>query len=333
MNLLEQQASNRRKTWLVMAVFVGFLLLLGFGVDLFLIGYEGPPVPIASFLALGAGGASVIGSYLAGDRAVLLSTGAVPLERAQSEAADDQDRFRLTQFANVVEEMAIAAGLPVPKTFVIPDPDPNAFATGRDPAHASIAVTRGLLDQLNRDELQAVVAHEMAHVRNYDIRLMTIVAALVGGIVLLADFTRRGLRFGLYRRAGAGRGRGNRRSGGAGALAALLFVIWLLAIVLAPILGRMLALAVSRRREYLADATAAELTRNPGALADALAKIDAAVGPTRAIKQGTAHLCIGDPLERPLDNREGWWADLFATHPPMAKRIAALRAMAFQPAR
>ena len=321
MNLYEQQASNRRRTWVVMSVFVAFLFLLGYGFDLF---YLGVRVPIAAFVALVVGAASSAAGFYSGDRAVLASAGAVPVETLESAAPSDADRLKLKQLDNVVDEMAIASGLPKPKAYVVPDPDPNAFATGRDPAHASIAVTRGLLDALNREELQAVVAHEMSHVRNYDSRLMTVVAALVGAIVLLADWAARGMQFG-------GRGRRlsrNDKSGG-GILGVVLLVVWLAAILLAPLIGQLLAMMVSRRREYLADASAAELTRNPLALAGALQRIEFAAEPTRSIKRGTAHLCIADPLGRKAGLREGLVADLFASHPPMVKRIAALRAMSY----
>ena len=324
MNLLEQQTSNRRRTWLVMAVFVGFLLLLGLGFDRFFLGVAGP-VPVGSLLALGVGSLSALTMYFAGDRAVLRSTGAVSVDRLLEDSPPEQQRLSLTQLRNVVDEMAIAAGLPRPAVYIVPDSDPNAFATGRDPAHASLAVTQGLLDTLSRDELQGVVAHEMSHVRNLDIRLMTIVAALAGGIALLSDWALRGMRFGA---GGASRRRSDGKRGG-GAASAAFFVTWLLAILLAPIVGQMLAMMVSRRREYLADATGAELTRNPLALADALETIEAAVEPTPAIKRGSAHLCIADPLGRASGFREGFWSDLFASHPPMARRIAALREMAF----
>jgi heat shock protein HtpX len=259
-----------------------------------------------------------------GDRSVLGSASAKPVETCLAEAASEADRLRYRQYQNVVEEMAIAAGLPAPAAYVIPDDDPNAFATGRDPAHASIAVTEGLLKSLSREELQGVVAHEIGHVRNLDIRLMTVVAALVGAIVLLADWAARGMRFG-----GGGRSKKNGKGGG---LAVVFLVLWVVAIILAPFIGRLLALAVSRKREYLADATGAELTRQPLGLASALEKIELASAPTPSVKRGTAHLCIADPLGRRLDDREGAWANLWATHPPMAKRIAALKAMAFQPA-
>jgi heat shock protein HtpX len=325
MNLLEQQASNRRRTLLIMAAFVLFLGFIGFGFDLFLLGIDRSSVPLGLVAALSIGSLSAVSSYYGGDKAVLASARAQELTALQAAPASDEERFRYRQLENVVDEMAIASGLPRPAVYVVPDPDPNAFATGRDPQHASIAVTRGLLYNLDRDELQAVVAHEMSHIRNYDIRLMTIVAALVGAVVLLADWARRGMRYGGARRGGARRG----RKGGGGA-AAVFVVVWLVAIVLAPLVARVMAMAVSRQREFLADASAAELTRNPMALANALEKIDSAAEPTRAMKEGSAHLCIADPLVRKMGLREGFFADLFASHPPMEKRIAALRRMAYQ---
>ncbi len=320
MNLLEQQASNRRRTWVVMAVFVAFLFFLGYGFDLF---YLGTDVPVAGFVAFLIGLGAALASYYNGDRAVLASTGAVSTDQMLASAADDDERVKITQLNNVVDEMAIASGLPRPATYVIPDHDPNAFATGRDPAHASIAVTRGLLDALNREELQGVVAHEMSHVRNYDIRLMTLVAALVGAIALLSDWALRGMRWG----GGGSRRSGSRDKGGGAAIVFLVF--WLIGLILAPIIGQALAMMVSCRREYLADASGAELTRNPLALASALEKIESAADPTQSIKQGSASLCIADPLGRKAGLREGFAADLFASHPPMVKRIAALREMGY----
>ena len=306
-----------------MVVFVAFLGFLGYGFDRFYLGGGAMPFPIGSVFALGLGTVSALSSYYAGDRAVLLSTGAVAIDTAMT-AAGDADKLKLRQLDNVVDEMSIAAGLPRPKVYVIPDPDPNAFATGRNQDHASIAVTRGLLDTVNREELQAVVAHELSHVRNLDIRLMTVIAAMVGAAVLIADWTGRGLRMGV----GGSRGRKNGK--GSGGLAIILFAIWIVAIILAPLIGQALAMMVSRRREYLADASAAELTRNPLALARALAKIEAADAPTAAIKRGTAHLCIADPLGRAIGLREGTWANLMASHPPMKNRIAVLNQMGFQ---
>ena len=307
-----------------MTGFVAFLLFLGYGFDRFYIGDGAFVFPFATLTAFGVGSVSALSSYYAGDRAVLFSTGAVPLDRAVSAGATEDEALKLRQLDNVVEEMSIAAGLPKPQVYVVPDADPNAFATGRDPEHASIAVTRGLLDVVTRDELQGVIAHELSHVRNLDIRLMTVIAAMVGTIALIADWTGRGLRRGSM---GSGRRRGDDNRGGG---AVILLVIWIVAILLAPLVGQVLAMMVSRRREYLADASGAELTRNPLALANALAKIDEAHGPTIAIKRGTANLCIADPLGRIIGLHEGWMPDLLASHPPMANRITALRQMGFQ---
>jgi heat shock protein HtpX len=325
MNLYEQQASNRRRTWLVLLIFVGLLFLLGLGFDLFYRNAGGGFVPVGSLLALSVGSASALVSYYTGDRAVLLATKAQPLADVAA-TATDADKLKLRQFENVVEEMAIASGLPVPRVYVVPDPDPNAFATGRDPQHASIAATRGLLDALDREELQAVVAHEMSHIRNLDVRLMTVVAALVGAAGLLSEWARRGM---LFDSGGKRRSRGRDKDGG-GAILIVFFVIWAVGILIAPLVVQLLAMMVSRRREYLADASGAELTRNPLGLARALEKIESAVEPTRAINRGSAHLCIADPLGRRVNLKVGSWSDLFASHPPMAARIAALEQMAFQ---
>ena len=307
-----------------MAAFIAVLALLGAGFDLFILGQGQYYAPVATSLAVAIGGAQSWWSLRNGDRAVLRSSAAVPVDERLAQAATEEDRLRYRQFENVVDEMAIAAGLPRPKAYVIADHDPNAFATGRDPEHASIAVTEGLLRSLNREELQGVVAHEMGHVRNLDIRLMTVVAALMGAILLLADWSGRAMRFG-----GASRSR-NRDKDSSGGLGIIFLAVWILAIILAPLVGRLLATAVSRRREYLADATGAELTRHPLALANALEKIENVAGPTPSVKRGTAHMCIADPLGLKIDNRESGWANLWATHPPMSKRIAALKAMAYQ---
>jgi len=309
-----------------MLVFVAFLFFLGYGFDRFYMGGGTMPIPIGSVFALGLGGASAFTSYYAGDRAVLLSTGAVPLTDV-GPSAPEEDKLKYRQLQNVVDEMSIAAGLPRPKVFVIPDPDPNAFATGRDPEHASIAVTKGLLDAVNRDELQGVVAHELSHVRNLDIRLMTVIAAMVGAAALIADWSTRGLQMGM---GGGSRSRSRSKEGGGGAFGLIVLVIWLIAVIVAPVIGQALAMMVSRRREYLADASGAELTRNPLALASALEKIDRAEAPTASVKRGTANLCIADPLGRAVGLREGGWSNLMASHPPMASRIAALKEMAFQ---
>jgi heat shock protein HtpX len=314
LNLYEQQRRNRERTALFLAAMVIFLAVLGLGADGFLYGAGGSPgLPICTIGALAFGGLSAWWALASGDRAILESATARPVN-----VSDPAERT----LDDVVEEMAIAAGLPKPAVWVIPDSDPNAFATGPGPARASIAVTRGAIDTLNREELQGVVAHEMSHVRNLDIRLMTVVAALAGAILLVADASRRGLRWGGGRTAG-------RREGRSGLFGIAFFLLWIISLLLAPIIARLVALGVSRQREYLADASGAELTRNPLALASALEKIDAAVAPTPSIKQGVAHLCIADPLGRTADAPRGAWASLLTTHPPIARRIALLREMAY----
>jgi heat shock protein HtpX len=317
-NIYEQQAANKRNTLLVMAAFILFVGLLGLGFDVYMLGFLssefGIHIPIATILAVLLGSISALWSMESGAKSVLASSTATPID-----AGDP----RYQQLCNVVDEMSIASGLPRPALYLIPDPDPNAFATGKDPRHASIAVTQGLLDQLDRDELQGVIAHEMSHVRNYDIRLMTVVAALIGTVGLLSEYGLRMMRFGV----GSGGRSSSKRKGGGGII---LLVLWVIALILAPVISRILAMAVSRQREYLADASGAELTRNPAALASALNKIDGAIEPTRSIKKGSAHLCIVDPLGAAANDSEGFLADLFATHPPMRNRITLLKAMAFQ---
>ncbi|HEY6929436.1 MAG TPA: M48 family metalloprotease [Thermoanaerobaculia bacterium] len=318
-NLYEQQKRNIARTRLILAGFILFLAFLGIGADVFLYGSGvGPGIPVCTIGALLLGGFSAWWSLQGGDKAVLESAHAVPVD-----LRDPKQRT----LDNVVEEMAIAAGLPKPAVFVIPDPDPNAFATGVGPQRSSVAVTRGLLDSLDRGELQGVISHEMSHVRNYDIRVMTVVAALVGSVLLLSDWGRRGLWWG-----GGSRRSNDREGGGSGVLALVFFVLWFASLILAPIIAQLVAMAVSREREYLADASGAELTRNPLALASALQKIDAAAAPTESIKQGVAHLCIEDPRGRAVNDREGFLSSLLSTHPPIAKRIELLRQMAYQKA-
>ncbi len=315
----ELEARNRRNTVLLVVVFLGLVGVLGFGFDWFFLHYDpsgqrGMPFPIATLGALVFGAIYAMQGYYFGASQVLAASSARPA---------DTNVPAEKQLVNVVEEMAIAAGIPAPKAYVVPDPDPNAFAVGRDPAHASIAVTQGLLGALDREELQGVVSHEMSHVRNLDIRAMTLVTALFGAATLMADVARRGLWFG----GGRGSRRDDRDSGGGG-LGAIFFLVWVLLAILAPILSQMLVFAVSRSREYLADASGAELTRNPLGLANALRKIDAAHEPTRLINQGSAHLCITDPRGMSLNDSESGVANLFGTHPPIGKRIQILESMA-----
>jgi heat shock protein HtpX len=323
-SLFAQQERNRHRSVMLVVVFVLFFAWIGFGADflLHLSTADAPPNAFHyrfPFAGLGAC-ALAIGmawfSWRRGPQQVLWSTHA--WELVTPSTAEEQ------QLVNVVEEMAIASGLPKPRIWIVPDADPNAFATGTDERHAHIAVTEGLLKALSRDELQGVVAHELAHVKNYDVRLMTLLAALVGVLALISDATMRFLWF------GGGRGRGGSKKGGGGPLLAILLVVWIITVLLAPVVSRLLAMAVSRKREYLADATGAQFTRNPGSLAAALEKVEAASGPTKSIKWGTAHLCITDPLGRRVNHRHGFVADLLATHPPMAVRIARLKQMAYQ---
>jgi heat shock protein HtpX len=323
----QQQANRSRSHWLI-AGFVLFFAWLGFGGDLILLEMSRGEaassqwdVPLFGIVLTTYAVATAFWAWRAGSQAILGSTGANELKQAVTE----QERL----LVNVVEEMTIAAGLPRPSIWVVPDGDPNAFTTGRDEKTAAIAVTQGLLDTCSRDELQGVIAHELAHVKNYDARLMTLLAAMVGAITVMSDYMHRILfQRGSERALGAILPR--KRKGGGGLLVVLLLVLWLLTWLLAPMISRMLALGVSRKREFLADAMSAQFTRNPMALASALEKIERSHGPTRSITRGAAHLCIADPLGRRVNLREGWFADLWGTHPPMAMRVSRLRAMAFR---
>jgi len=223
---------------------------------------------------------------------------------------------------DVVREMSIAAGLPMPKVYIIPDDMPNALATGPSPERASVAATRGLLKILNREELQGVMGHEMAHIRNLDILTMTVVSGLAAAIVIISGLARHSLWWGAGRRY---RSRERRQQANG-----LLLLIIIAVAILGPIIAHILAMAVSRSREYLADATSAELTRNPGALASALKKIASYPKKSTLATEGTAHLFISDPFKRGLANRENFLAELFSTHPPIHKRIALLEEMAYR---
>ena len=333
-DLFSQQQSNRVRSRILIAGFIAFFAWLGFGGDWILWqatrdagggsegGYRHVIPWLGLALTLGATIAAIV-SWRRGPERVLWSTNAFEV----TEAANEDER----RLVNVVEEMAIASGIPRPRIWIVPDDDPNAFATGRDPSEAHVAVTAGLLARLDRDELQGVIAHEMGHVKNLDVRLMTLLAALVGAVALVGDFMSRSLRRGARVPVGSlGGGRsGGGKKGGNPALVIVL-VLWVLSWLLAPLVTRLLAMGVSRKREYLADAMSAQFTRNPAALASALHKIEHAAAPTRSMKRGSAHLCIADPLGRKLTNREGAFAELFGTHPPMAIRVAKLKAMAYQ---
>jgi heat shock protein HtpX len=334
LNLFEQQASNRRRSWWLVAAFMLFFAWLGFGGDLILwLGTRPVPgevvrqvayvhrIPWLGIVTTSIGLWIVLSTLRNGAQKVLWSTGAIPL----TDARTDPER----QLENVVDEMAIAAGVPRPRVYVVPDADPNAFVTGSNPNETHLAVTQGLLDTLNRDELQAVIAHELGHVKNEDTQLMTLIAGLGGAILLLRDGVSRTVFRGGFGRSGGGRSGGKDGKGG-GALIIALLVVWGLSWLLAPLIVRLMAMGISRKREYLADAMAAQFTRNPMAQADALDKIERAHHPTKSISLGAAHLCIADPTGRWANSHEGRVADLFATHPPMRLRVSRLRAMAFQ---
>jgi heat shock protein HtpX len=225
---------------------------------------------------------------------------------------------------DVVQEMATAAQMPVPRAYIIDDEAPNAFATGRDPQHSVICVTQGLVDTMDREELQGVLGHEMAHIRDYDIRTMMMIAVLVGGVAMLADFVYRWMWFGGFGGGGGRRGGSRDEGGNAGALIAIAVLVLA---VLAPIFSQLIAMAVSRQREYLADAASVEFTRNPRALLRALERIAQTESPLKTASRGVAHLFIVNPLEGAQEDDEGLLDNLLSTHPPLSRRIARLHAL------
>jgi len=300
---------NRRNSWILVGVVALVLAAMGGA-----IGYATDFGPWGVVVALAVAGAMSIGSYFGGDKLVLLSSGA-----KQVEVANPPDGYK--QLVNVVTEMSLAGGTPMPAVYVIDDSAPNAFATGRDPKHASMAVTTGLLEKMDREQLQGVVAHEMSHIGNYDIRFTLLVGVLVGSIALLADwFLRYTFWFGGGRRGG-----GSRDRGGGGA-AAIIFVVAILLAIVAPLIGRAVQLAVSRRRESLADVSAVELTRNPVGLARALRTIADDPEVLEVANRATQHLYIVNPVKSFEKRASSMWD----THPPLTERIATLRSLAGQ---
>jgi heat shock protein HtpX len=295
--MYDQIASNKRRSYFLIAVFILMLSAIGYVFSLYT--QWGHAALVAAVVI-----AVVMswGSYYYSDQLVLSMSGAVLAERGQE-----------PHLWNTVEGLSLAAGLPMPRLYIIEDSAPNAFATGRDPQHAALAVTRGLLDKMNRVELEGVVGHEMAHIRDYDIRFMMLVTVLVGTIVLLSDWMTRSLWY--------GRGRRSSSSGGGGG--GILLLIGLVFVILSPIIAQLMQMAVSRRREFLADAEGARLTRYPEGLATALEKIAADPDPLEVANKATAHLYIYNPLR----DHGGWLNGLFSTHPPVEERIARLRAM------
>jgi heat shock protein HtpX len=300
----ERIARNRRNSLLLIAAFLAFITVFGY-----IIGWAwlGDPVQalVGLAFALVVGVVAGLVSYYGGDKMVLAAS------RAREITHDDAPVL-----FNVVEEMSIAAGLPMPKIYIVEDTAPNAFATGRSPEHATVAVTSGLLEKLDRDELQGVIAHEMSHVANFDIRYSMLVGILVGTTVLISDFFLRGLWF--------GGGRGGRRGGdGGNQLQLIMMLVAIVLAILAPLFARLLQLSISRQREFLADATAVRLTRNPKGLADALQKISGDREVLEAANRATAHLYIVNPIKKFEKRSKG----LFSTHPPIEERIQILRAI------
>jgi heat shock protein HtpX len=299
----DQIAANRRNAFLLALLVVLILGALGFSIGYAVTGDPAGAIGTTLF-AVVLGVVMALASYFAGDQLVLASSG-----------AREVDETTAPQLLNVVKEMAIAANIPMPKTYVIDDSAPNAFATGRDPKHASIAVTTGLLDKLDREELQGVIGHELSHVRNFDIRFSLIVGVLVGSIALLSDFF---LRFTFW---GGGRRSDSRDRGGGGGLQVVMMVVALVLAVLAPIAARMVQLAVSRQREYLADSSSVQITRNPYGLERALAKISADREVLEVANRATQHLYFSNPIKKFEQRSSG----LFSTHPPIVERINRLR--------
>jgi heat shock protein HtpX len=294
-NIYEQVDANKQKSNLIVFLFItfittaSFLLAYAFGYDFSVVG-----------IALIISGMISFSSYYYSDKIILSLSNAKP--------ANKEEHFI---FYTVAENLSQAAGLPMPKLYVIEDTALNAFATGRDPKHAVVCATTGILERLDRTELEGVVAHELSHIQNYDIRLMAVVTILVGIITLMSDI--------LLRTRFQG---GDRKEGGQ--LQAVLFIVGIVLALLSPVIANLIKLAISRRREFLADAAGAKLTRYPEGLARALEKISSDTEPLEAANKATAHLYITNPLKNRHDS-VGWFSGMFNTHPPVENRIAALR--------
>jgi heat shock protein HtpX len=294
----DEIARNRRRSWLLVAAAFALLMVVGEAFNLYIGGG-----PFGLVIALAIAGTGTLSSYYFADRLALGIAGAREVTEAQA-----------PQLVNVVHEMALAAGLPMPRVMIVRDDAPNAFATGRDPEHAVVAVTTGLLDRMDREELQGVVGHEMSHVLNRDTRVTTMVVAVCGAIVVLCDLA---WRFSLF----GGRSRRRSDSDGGG-LQLILMAVGILALILAPLGAALIQSAVSRRRETLADSTAVSLTRNPAGLRSALEKLLADSTVVSHTSRAMAHLWIESPLDREHDG--SWLNKMFDTHPPLTERIAAL---------
>jgi heat shock protein HtpX len=299
----EQIAANKRKTVLLIILAVVFTGLIGWVIGFLF--FKGGTIGLV--LAVGLALALSLGSYFFGDKVVLTSTGAKKVTPEQE-----------PRLHNVVEGLAIAAGVPKPEVYVVPEMAPNAFATGRDPQHSSIAVTQGLLQIMDRVELEGVIGHEMSHVLDRDILIGTVVATVVGAAILLSEiFTRTWF-------WGGGRRNNNSGGGDAGIIGLVLFALGIFLLILAPLAGQLIKLSVSRNREYLADAQGVLLTRYPPGLISALQKISAAPHAMRAANNATAHLWLEQPSRVPGDDTSTL-ERLFSTHPPIQDRIKRLQ--------
>jgi heat shock protein HtpX len=299
--MYEQISRNKWKSAALVVFFMGFIFLLTWFFE-YVTGWGkgGLVLAVVVSMAMAATG------YYSSDKIVLAISKARPVTKEE-----------YPYLYNVVEGLAIAAGVPTPRCYVIDDTAPNAFATGRNPQKAVICVTTGLLTKLNRVELEGVVAHEMSHIKNYDVRLQTVVVVMAGVVALLSDWMLRSFFW------GGGRRRGGRERGGSGGAGSILIVVGLVLALLSPLIATIIQLAVSRKREFLADASGAMLTRYPPGLASALRKISADTEPLEAANKATAHLYIVNPLK----NVKGAVNKLFSTHPPIEERIAALEKM------
>ena len=302
----EQIAANKRKTVLLFVVAIAFTALIGYAIGFLFFQGGVVGVVLATILAV----ALSLGSYFAGDRIVLASTG------AREVTAEQEPRLH-----NIVEGIAIAAGVPKPRVYVVPEQAPNAFATGRDPEHSSVAVTQGLLDIMNRVELEGVIGHEMSHVLDRDILVGTVVATVVGAAVLMSEFFMRSWFW-------SGGRMGGRRDGGdnGGIFMLVLFAVGIVLLILAPLAGQLIKLSVSRNREYLADAEGVLLTRYPPGLISALEKIRDAPHAMRSANNATAHLWLEQPSRVP-GQETSTMEKLFSTHPPIEERIQRLKEM------
>lgn len=306
MNVYKEIQRNRRRTVIIITLFILLIGIMGYALT-YLYGPSREPINALPGVIFALILASVfsLGSYFGGDKMALWTSGAQQINQE-----DNPYVWRM------VENVAITAGIPMPRVHIIPDHAMNAFATGRNPQTASIALTQGLIERLENEELEAVIAHELSHIQNLDVRVMMIVAVLVGAIALLADFA---WRFSFY----GPRRRNNRESSSGGGIEIIIILVGVLLLVIAPLIAELMRLAISRRREYLADASAVLLTRYADGLIKALEKIGASHEPLKRANAATAHLYFTNPF-----GAKGMFSKLFSTHPPIEDRIRALRSMA-----